>query len=179
MADPEALVPMRISGTGSLTDCRAGFSLIELVVVTTIISVLSLGLVIGAGARDVMDGNRADGPERRARALEEAVSATRDQALLMRRLHALKPRVDGWEILRRERGQWHEAASASGDGQIRWNIEGLPFLPLAELSASDIAPPVLFLEDGRVTTFAATFGASGGVIHCATDGWEAFRCRKR
>ncbi len=168
---------MRTSGTGSLTDSRAGFSLIELVVTTTIISILSLGLVLGTSG--VMERDRRDGAERHARTLEGAVTFARDQALFGRRLHALVPRQDGWNILRLVKGQWQEVRSAISQGEATWIIGGQPVLPLLDTPDKNWTPSIFFLEDGRVTPFEVTIRTREGLIRCATDGWEAFQCLRR
>ncbi|WP_209427901.1 prepilin-type N-terminal cleavage/methylation domain-containing protein [Pararhodobacter sp. SW119] len=162
-----------------MTDYRAGFSLIELLVVTTIISVLSLGLVLGAGVGGVMERSRVDGVRRSARALEGAVSLARDQALLGRRLHALAPNPDGWEILQLENGEWQGVRAATSRRELVWRVDGKLVRRLQDPAQENWAPLILFLEDGRVTPFEVVFQAPEGVIQCETDGWEAFQCQIR
>ncbi|MCC5986833.1 MAG: GspH/FimT family pseudopilin [Pararhodobacter sp.] len=163
-----------------------GFTLIELIVVVSIISVLALGL--GLSTTPVVERNRPGSATHEAAALAGAVEAARERAFHQRRPAGLVPQTRGWAIVARapEGEGWvppgwggprHEGQFA---GAVEWQINGAPHFPGTIAPDPDAAPPILFLPDGRATAFRVTLtGQRGAAQICATDGLEPLTCRPR
>ena len=152
-----------------------GFTLIELIVVVSIVS--ALALAVGLAAGPVIDRNRPGSAMQAAAMLEREIEAARAHAFHHRRTAGLIPQPRGWAVmLRAEDGEGWEHAGREGslDGPVQWQIAGAAHTP-SGLPAAD--PPIRFLADGRATPFRVTIGGRAGVQICETDGLEPFACR--
>ena len=162
-----------------MTDARAGFTLIELIVVMTILAALALGLVLSSGAGGMIARSHDDDPHKLAQELTAAVADARDAALIGYQPHGLSPRVDGWLVLRRQDAAWREVQYLRSDASLTWRVADAllppPVFPLHEVPE----PEILFLTDGRTTPFSAEISLSGKNILCATNGWDALECTAR
>lgn len=156
----------------------AGFTLIELVVVVTVLALLSASVTVGIGA-----GQRGAA---RSGALSEAVAEARDTAILSRRSFGLRPFAGGWEIWERARsedgatGTWHRRVSEGTTAPASWTVRDRPVLPDTDPGIAPTQVPVLILPDGRVTPFDVAFapGTGGSASRrCATDGWMPLTCQ--
>lgn len=160
-----------------MTRDAAGFSLIELVIVVTIVSVLALTVTLGFATQGRLTGTREATPARAAAALEAAVTRARDLAILARAPAGLRPDDDGWEILRREEDGWRRIGGGALPDASEWHVDGRRIGgPLTTHETGD-APPVRFLPDGRSTPFELRLGPRGAAHRCATSGPEPLECR--
>lgn len=163
---------------------QAGFTLVELLVVVSILSVLALGGTLAAGGGFA---RFSDSPRRMADRFAQAMNDARDRAVLGRRVVGVHPRPDGWLIVEPAgEGRWQPAARAvsglatGAASGLRWQIAGQPVLPGARADLS--APPLIrLLPDGRSTVFSAAFGSAFGpgraAVVCRSDGWSAVVCQ--
>lgn len=194
---------MPISETGRLTDrpgagqerragpgtragaMASGFTLIELVVVVTIVSILSMTMIIGAGSESLFGGTRSGETARTAQALQDAVTTARSRAFHARQPHGLLPLPQGWVILARDAGtgDWQEAGPVTDAAIAGWTIDGSTHIPAPDLSTitpqTRLVPRVIFATDGRSTPFSASLSDADTQIGCETDGWEALQCSRR
>ncbi|MCC5963602.1 MAG: GspH/FimT family pseudopilin [Rhodobacteraceae bacterium] len=145
-----------------------GFSLIELMVVITIVSVVTVGaaLSFGSGAALTPQARSADA-ERAARAFESAMRVAQDRALFGARVTGLRPQADGWQIVMRDAdGTWQTRQgtrwSALG---FDWQVNGASIAP-----GSAEAPVIRVLPDGRVTPFRLRMQGRAGGWQCAPEG---------
>lgn len=171
---------MPISETGRSTDPAAGFTLIELVAVMTVISILALALVAGTGAGSLMGRDSSHAAGSVARTLESAVTTARATAFHTRAPHGLLPRPDGWDMLARDRdnGGWRLVGEGRAAG-LGWVINGTAHFPVPPQPDAPPRPLVIFASDGRATGFAVDFPGAPDRFRCATDGWEVLRCARR
>ena len=153
-----------------------GFTLIELIVVVSIVSALALALGLATGP--LIERNRAGGAAQAAAKLEREIEAARAHAFHHRRTAGLMPQPRGWAILLRAAdGEGWEPAGREGrlGDPVQWQISGAVHMPGGRPATE---PPIRFLADGRATPFRVTFGARGAQL-CETDGMEPFTCRAR
>lgn len=180
-----------LSETGRLIDAAAGdcgrpqpgaagFTLIELVAVMTVLSILALALVVGTGAGSLIGRDRDNAAGAAARNLESAVNTARATAFHTRVPHGLLPRPDGWQMLVRDRdtGGWRAEGTGRAAG-LSWVIDGTAHFPAPSLPDTPLRPLVVFASDGRATPFTADFHTAPDRFRCTTDGWEVLRCARR
>lgn len=150
--------------------------MIELVVVVTIVSVLSLSFVLGVGGGSLFSPSHTDLPARQVEVLQRTVQSLRDRALLSRQGVGLIPMLDGWVVVQRDPALagWRELTRHSGASALSWTIGGRPHQPQS-FTSSD--PELRFLSDGRSTSFRVRFGSSPHTIDCVTDGTRPLLCQ--
>ncbi len=145
-----------------------GFSLIELMVVITIVSVVTVGaaLSFGSGTALTPQARSAD-PERAARAFERALREAQDRALFGARVTGLRPQADGWQVVMRDAdGVWQARQQAHWSALgFDWQVDGATIAP-----GSAEAPVIRVLPDGRVTPFRLRMQGRAGGWQCAPDG---------
>ncbi|MCC5969532.1 MAG: prepilin-type N-terminal cleavage/methylation domain-containing protein [Pararhodobacter sp.] len=156
-----------------------GFTLIELVAVTTIISVLSLTLIVGSRADSLFGRDRPDDPARIARSFAETIERARSQAFHSRLPYAILPQPEGWLLLQRDRdaGAWRSIGDGTAPGTA-WVISGTVHFPTPLAPDTPLRPRILLASDGRITPFVAEFHTGQGRYRCQTDGWEALQCAR-
>lgn len=127
-------------------------------VVVSIMSVLTLGVLWGTGASQSLSPSaRASDPARQAMAFEQAVADAIDLAVFTRQPVGLRPRPQGWDVLRRDpEGAWLPVGPGAADlrgMQLLWQVGGRGHLPVPEPGPAD-APAIRVLPDGRSTAFS-------------------------
>ncbi|OWU81685.1 hypothetical protein ATO6_23680 [Oceanicola sp. 22II-s10i] len=144
---------------------EAGFSLIELVVVTAVISVLAVGAGLSVARRDA-SAVAAD-----LARFETAFADARDLAIREHGRRGLRITPQGLTPARFGSDGWSGAAR-----EQRWNgrVAIVAHGPLPPPGA----PEVVVLSNGRATAFQITFSASGEPARtCRSDGWTGLTCR--
>ncbi|KPQ07438.1 MAG: Type II transport protein GspH [Rhodobacteraceae bacterium HLUCCA12] len=151
--------------------------MIELVVVTTIISVLALTLIVGSGADTLFGRGGGTAADRAARGFEQAVETARERAFLTQLPHGILPLPEGWLLLERDREAdgWRiaERAETTATG---WTIDNRAHFPAPLSTDAAPEPRVVLAADGRITPFSADFHAGQHRVRCQSDGWEAVQC---
>ncbi|GAB4267536.1 MAG: hypothetical protein Kow0013_17580 [Pararhodobacter sp.] len=149
----------------------AGFTLVELLVVVTIVSILAVGVwVRGSG---LLGRSAASAAQRFVMDVERL----RDGALLGRVQTGLYPLAGGWQRARRDpEGRWHPEGRVveAGGAALSWWVAGAPFLPPLTRPVPGQLPAITFATDGGGRAFAVQFGPGGP--RCATDGWGTPTC---
>ncbi|MFN7002565.1 MAG: prepilin-type N-terminal cleavage/methylation domain-containing protein [Roseinatronobacter sp.] len=158
-----------------------GFSLIELMVVVTIMSVLTLGVLWGTGAgQSLSPSARASDPARQAQLFKQALGQAVDIAAFTRQPVGLFPKAQGWEVLRRQAdGTWVSVGTPGHVEGLRldWQIGARVHLAQAEHDGS--APAIRVLGDGRSTDFSLRFVPMQGSARphvCDASGGAGVRC---
>lgn len=150
-------------------------------VVVTIVSVMSLGVVLGfGGGANLLPGVRASDPAGQAQRLEQAVANGENMALFGRETIGLQPLSSGWELLRFDAAAeaW-EPVERSGPLELplAWTIAGVPY-PAPPERFEGTAPPIRLLGDGRLTRFSLRLGADEGGRICRAAIPGGFACRE-
>lgn len=144
---------------GEVNRRSAGFTLIELMVVISVLAVLTVSVSLGVNRpRTVQAQDWA-----RFQAVHEGL---RSQAVLGREVLGLAVNGEGWRRLRREGGGWAEdGAGAAWRGAVTVQE---PFDPRT---------PLVFLPGGRGTKLRLRFEDGGRAVICESDGWTPVTCR--
>lgn len=160
---------------------QRGFTLIELIVVVSIVSALALALGLTTGP--VIERNRPGSAPHAAAALAAAVETARQRAFHNRQSAGLVPRAQGWALVTRATdgaGWVPDGQEQSLAGSLTWEIDGARHIPPAIAPDTGAAPPIRFLTDGRATAFRVTLSGRAGAVHiCETDGLEPLSCHAR
>jgi len=159
-----------------------GFSLIELMIVVSVMSVLTFGIVLGfGGVQSLSPAERASDPARQAMAFEEVLQQASDLALFTRQPVGLHPLQNGWQVMHREAaGVWvAEPRLAAQLGRLRldWQIGARPYR--APERANSARPPIAILGDGRSTPFTLRISplqGSGAAQVCRSTAAQRLRC---
>lgn len=145
--------------SGAATD---GFTLIEMLVAISVLSVLSVGAVLA------LRGDAAQqGGQRAAERFRSGFEATRRLAVAgqERRGIALDPR--GWRPVRETAAGWiAEGPLLAWQRRPSWRVEG----PAPVRGA----PEILLLPNGAGSVFSLTYP---GGPQCSSDGWTGLVCR--
>lgn len=151
-------------------------------VVVSVMSVLTLGVVLGfGGGQSLSPGARASDPARQAQALEQAFEQASDLALFTRQPVGLHPLRQGWQVMRRDAaGDWTPEPHLSARLEaltLDWQINARPY---AAPELAGAAPPaIMILGDGRSTPFAlriSTRRGTGTPHLCTNAGGQRMRC---
>ncbi|MDJ0630530.1 MAG: prepilin-type N-terminal cleavage/methylation domain-containing protein [Rhodobacter sp.] len=144
---------------GEIDRGTAGFTLIELMIVITVLSVLTVTVSLGVNrprSSNAQDWSR----------FETVHAAMREQAVLRREVLGLSIDPDGYQRLRRVGGQWQEMSAA-----VHWRDSVTVQQPF------DPRTRVVFLPVGQSTKLRLVFKAGTAVRICESDGWGPARCR--
>ncbi|MEL7012341.1 MAG: GspH/FimT family pseudopilin [Pseudomonadota bacterium] len=157
-----------------------GFSLVELVVVVTIVSVMSLGVIMGfGGGAQLLPSVRAGDPDGQAQRFEAALTTASQSALFGRKTVGLQPLSTGWEVLHYDVASdaW-QVAEGSGviAAPVAWTIGGLPY-PAPDERNVGSEPPIRILGDGRMTRFALQIGTQTEAQLCSATRIAELACR--
>ncbi|MEL7091492.1 MAG: prepilin-type N-terminal cleavage/methylation domain-containing protein [Pseudomonadota bacterium] len=133
-----------------------GVSLIELLVVMTIVSVLAVGATLVP--------MRQDQAEARGPALfESQINTLRDLAVRGRAVYGVRVDADGMHVLRQNATDWQDLGPAIG-----WRGRAV----LSGATGRGAAPDILILPDGRYSPFELRLEAQT----CRGDGWRPVTC---
>ena len=144
----------------------AGITLVELLVVMSVLAVLAVGTGLAVG--------RPPGPgENDAARFEEGFNRQRAMAIAGGERLGLRLNAKGMQTLRLGPAGWVET------GRLRrWHGRAVMLPPAA---GSPVSPPdtpeLVFLPDGRTTAVSVGFsGGSARAWRCESDGWTGLTC---
>ncbi|MDJ0827635.1 MAG: prepilin-type N-terminal cleavage/methylation domain-containing protein [Rhodobacter sp.] len=143
---------------GSLRRHDAGFTLVELMIVVTVLSLLTVSVSLGVNrprTAQAQDWSRFEALHGRMRA----------EAVLGRAVLGLALTAEGYSWLRRQGGAWAEV----GDGGA-WRDGVAVLLPF------DPGGRVVFTPGGQSTPVRVRFQAGAQVVICQSDGWAPVTC---
>lgn len=149
-------------------------TLIELMVVVTILAILTTGVGLSAGGLFSRPGGVSA-----AERLEQADRRARDLALLSRGVTGLYPRESGWVLARQDvAGQWlpEGAPLRIAGASILWSVDGARYLPRVADPAPGDAPPIQIAADGGSTPFALDLVIRGESLRCTAGLGGSLRC---
>ena len=141
-----------------ISEAQAGFTLIELMIVVTILSLLTLSVSLGLNRPR---GDRAQDWSRFA-ALHGQLRA---QAVLSGELLGLTVDEGGYQRLRWQGGDWQPQG-----GRGEWRD------PVAVIFPADRRAPVIFGPGGQSTAINLRFGIGTAATACVSDCWSAVSC---
>lgn len=157
-----------------------GFSLIELVVVVSIVSVMSLGVIMGfGGGAQLLPGVRAGDAGGQAQRFEAALSNAAQSALFGRKTMGLQPLSTGWEVLRYDAvsDAWQRVDRSDAlQMPVAWSIAGLPY-PAPATRTLGTEPPIRILGDGRMTQFELRLGTQEEARLCRATRLAQLSCQ--
>ena len=145
----------------------AGFTLIELMIVVTVLSILtvSVGLSMSFGRveRRVSDD---------AQRLQRYVTKLQENAIYSRRPRGLMLSARGWRVA--QFNPQTRVWDTEGYGQD-WQGAASVRLGYRSFGVARL-PDVVFLPDGRSTPFEITLSYGGSFSTCKNDGWTGLIC---
>jgi general secretion pathway protein H len=139
-------------------DGTAGFTLIELMIVVTVLAILTTSITLSASRP--RDGSASD-----LGRFQATYGRLQDQAVLSRQLLGLSVTEDGYQRLRWAGGEWQTL----GD-RVAWRDEVVLIEPVSRLAPLEFAP------SGQVTLMRVRFRAGEVVRLCQSDGWGPVSC---
>jgi len=165
---------MPTSATGTSTTSgrrrgarRAGFTLIEILVVVAIIGLMTAGVLLSVS----LSGRDRPLEKERDR-LVALMRYTREQSELQTREYGVRFQDDGYEFLAYDarRGSWRSVfeddalgARRLPDGlSLQLVIDARPVVLTRPKDAQDKTPQVMIFSNGDLTSFAATLTREGG-----------------
>ena len=136
---------------------QAGFTLIELMVVITILSLLTLSVTLSVSRP------RSGGAAQDWARFEAVHASLRTEAVLTRRILGLAVNSEGYQRLARVDGAWRQEGEV-----IAWRAGVAVERPFAG--------PVAFLPAGQGSAVRLRFEGGARVTVCESDGWAALLC---
>lgn len=158
----------------------AGFTLLEMVIVVTVLAVLSVSVGLSVGRI----ADRGAGDAARFAAQFERM---RHLAIIGRSIRAMALSPEGWQMLARDEGAATDSLAgwqAQGrmnrfSGEVRIATAAAAAAARPAAPAGRTRPDILFLPDGQATPLAIAFISAGAITRCATDGWATLACNTR
>ena len=157
-----------LPGGGRSTVTASGFTLVEILVVVTIIAVVTAGIVLSVS----VTGRDRD-LERESDRLLALFKYVREQAELQTREYGIMFQDDGYEFLTYDtrRDTWRSVfeddalrARRLPDGLgFRLSVDARPVVLNRPKDAKDKTPQVMIFSNGDLSTFTATLEREGGV----------------
>ena len=145
---------------GVTRDKSAGFTLIELMIVVTILSLLTLSVSLGLSR----PRNESAQDWSRFMALHDRL---RGQAILSGDILGLTVDADGYQRVRWLGGDW------VGEGtRAPWRD------PVVVIAPTDRRAPLVFGPGGQSTAVNLQFGTGTGATRCISDGWAPVTCSR-
>lgn len=141
-----------------------GFSLLELVVVTAMMSILAVGATLSVGM------SRREAVATDQRHFRDTFETARALAIRERGKRGLRVTPQGMTVTRHGPDGWTtRETERPWSGRISlYSRSGGPAGPI---------PEIVLLPNGRSTAFEITFTADGEVAQvCRTDGWSRLLC---
>ena len=164
---PTSGVPAKLRVFGGVPRVR-GFTLVEILVVVTIIAVVTAGIVLSVS----VTGRDRD-LERESDRLLALFNYVREQAELQTREYGIMFQDDGYEFLTYDtrRDSWRSVfeddalrARRLPDGLgFRLSVDARPVVLNRPKDAKDKTPQVMIFSNGDLSTFTATLEREGGV----------------
>ena len=164
---PTSGVPAKLRVFGGVPRVR-GFTLVEILVVVTIIAVVTAGIVLSVS----VTGRDRD-LERESDRLLALFNYVREQAELQTREYGIMFQDDGYEFLTYDlrRAGWRSVfeddalrARRLPDGLgFRLSVDARPVVLNRPKDAKDKTPQVMIFSNGDLSTFTATLEREGGV----------------
>ena len=164
---PTSGVPAKLRVFGGVPRVR-GFTLVEILVVVTIIAVVTAGIVLSVS----VTGRDRD-LERESDRLLALFNYVREQAELQTREFGIMFQDDGYEFLTYDtrRDTWRSVfeddalrARRLPDGLgFRLSVDARPVVLNRPKDAKDKTPQVMIFSNGDLSTFTATLEREGGV----------------
>ena len=166
----------RFSGSG-----EAGFSLIEVMVVVTIVAILSLTAVLGLR---LAPGNT---PAPKIDNFARGVRYLQAESLFTNRSFAIGFAEHGWEVLiysdaekswrKRDPAALHGSGDWGGDNEVTVQIEGRPITVRAKFPDLP-TPDVFLLPSGETTPFRARLAdTEGRSAVCTMESYGEMQCQ--
>jgi prepilin-type N-terminal cleavage/methylation domain-containing protein len=143
-----------------------GFSLLELLVVITVLAILTISVGFSTSLGDARTAS-GDDANRFVSVFKELQSG----AILSQSRKGLDVSQKGWLVYHFDpsQGNWD-----NDDRPVKW--KGDASLLLKSRKNSPYDPDIVIMPDGRHSAFAITF-VSGGVSQmCSSDGWAGVIC---
>lgn len=139
-----------------------GFSLIELLVVISILAVLAIGVSLAtARAPNAASMDLA--------AFEKRFETMRARAIQGQQIEGLFVTPRGHQLARFQRSFWQYAGA-----ELKWS--GRVIFRTKAPSVVALAPEILFLPNGSYSPFSVEFVSRSEHIRCDTDGWQKLTC---
>ena len=145
-------------GQAGVTRGETGFTLIELMIVVTILALLTVSVSLGVNrprTTNAQDWSRFAALHDRLRA----------QAILSGEILGLSLDASGYQRLRWQQGDWVSVGT-----RAEWRDSVQVIAPF------DVRSPVIFTPGGQASPVNLQFDTSTGATRCASDGWKAVSC---
>lgn len=146
----------------------AGFSLIELTIVVTLLSILTLSVGLS------MSLGRSTGSNDDVAVFQKRFDQLRAAAIHTRRPHGLQVTPQGWQVVGfdAQTGAWDFSGR-----QFDWK-RSASFRPRPRggVTALGRQPDVVFLPTGQSSAFEIRFITAQGFHTCQSDGWTGMSC---
>jgi type II secretion system protein H len=144
-----------------------GFSLLELLIVITILAILTISVGYSTTLGDPKSDARDDA-SRFVSVFNELQSA----AILSQNRKGLDISQKGWLVYHFDdrAGNWD-----SDNRKVKW--KGDASLLVKQRKDTPYDPDIIIMPDGRHSAFAVTFIHEGASQLCSSDGWTGVLCR--
>jgi prepilin-type N-terminal cleavage/methylation domain-containing protein len=143
-----------------------GFSLLELLVVITVLAILTISIGYSSSLGDPKSASGDD-----ASRFASVFSELQSGAILSQSRKGLDVSQKGWLVYHFDPVQ----ANWDNDGRpVKW--KGEASLLLKNRKSAPYDPDIIIMPDGRHSAFSVTFVYSGVSQLCSSDGWMGVTC---